>query len=229
MRRHRRRLSARYALPCVTPPWRRARRHARSLARAKVVNDRRRRPPRGRRSRRRRLARRAARHAIESRPLLPPRPPRQHRRPRARVAGRRFPALSTGFNRRSRRHRPPLVRLGGDGDARRRARRLLVDLHRLHLRHLRRRRGRRRRGGLLCLLHQQQLLTLRRLSRTLCHVLGDAGARARVADRARFLRLDDRVARRGPLASRQLYLSRNRFRKFHTQLGFHEIFPDLAP
>eukprot|EP00966_Prymnesium_polylepis_P041052 952804-Prymnesium_polylepis.1 len=37
MRRHRRRLSARYALPCVTTPWRRARRHARSLARAKVV------------------------------------------------------------------------------------------------------------------------------------------------------------------------------------------------
>ena len=48
----------------------------------------------------------------------------------------------------------------------------------------------------------------RPLSSTVCQVLRDARARARVADRARILRLEDRVARREPLASRQpLWLS----------------------
>eukprot|EP00966_Prymnesium_polylepis_P140330 3241503-Prymnesium_polylepis.1 len=68
MRRHRRRLSARYALPCVTPQWRRARRRARSLG-AVVLDDSRHRVSRRRRPRRRRLARRIARRAVEPRLL----------------------------------------------------------------------------------------------------------------------------------------------------------------
>jgi hypothetical protein len=63
----------------------------------------------------------AARRAVEPRRLLPPRPPRHHCGPRAAGVRRRLPADSNRrSNRRSRRHRLPLVRRGsgGSGDAR---------------------------------------------------------------------------------------------------------------
>ena len=77
--------------------------------------------------------------------------------------------------------------------------RLVVRLRR----HLNRRR-RRRLGPCPWLLLLQQLLALQRRSRTVCRVLRDGLAPARVADRAGILVDDDRAARREPLAGRQL-------------------------
>ena len=70
-------------------------------------------------------------------------------------------------------------------------------------RHLNRRR-RRRLGPCPWLLLLQQLLALQRRSRTVCRARQDGLARARVANRRRILRVEDRVAHREPLARRQL-------------------------
>eukprot|EP00966_Prymnesium_polylepis_P139345 3219968-Prymnesium_polylepis.1 len=51
---------------------------------------------------------------------LPPCPPRDHRSPRAAGIRRWLPAISNGLSNRCR-HRLPLVRRGGGGDARLRA------------------------------------------------------------------------------------------------------------
>ena len=100
------------------------------------------------------------------------------------------------------------ARLRRDGDARLSDRRLRLLRLLPRLRHrllCRRRRGRRRCGGLPLLqpLPLPLLPPPQPCSRTLCIAARDARARALVAPRARILRVEERVARRVSLASRQ--------------------------